>query len=83
MSARKEKKEKESVKNLRLGMELLSAHNFFGSYHVTKNQCGRNELGRKTAIVTRGDRQGYWQNVELDINEDVLLSPVEWIYLIK
>ena len=77
MSARKEKKEKEkeSVKNLRLGMELLSAHNFFGSYHVAKNTYGKKALGRKTAIVTRGDRRGYSQCVELDINEDMLLSP--------
>ncbi len=84
MSARKEKKEKEkeSVKNLRLGMELLSAHNFFGSYHVAKNTYGKKALGRKTAIVTRGDRRGYSQCVELDINEDMLLSPQEWAYLL-
>ena len=84
MSRNKEKKEneKESVRNLQLGIELLSDHNFFGSYHVPLCHCRKAELGRKTAIVASASHRGSRQIVILKVNEDIILAPAEWAYLL-
>lgn len=63
-------------------MELLSEHNFFGSYHLSIRRYGKAELGRKTAVETRSPGQRYRQNVTLEVNEDIILTPPEWAYLL-
>ena len=69
------KAEKKSLINLQEGMEIIDCHSLFGRLGGWICPVKRDVLGKQTAsVVTAGGR--------IYVNEDLLLSPEEWAYLI-
>ncbi len=69
------KAEKKSLINLQEGMEIIDCHSLFGRLGGWICPVKKDMLGKQTAsVVTAGGR--------IYVNEDLLLSPEEWAYII-
>ena len=69
------KAEKKSLINLQEGMEIIDRHSLFGRLGGWICPVKKDVLGKQTAsVVTAGGR--------IYVNEDLLLSPEEWAYII-
>ena len=69
------KAEKKSLINLQEGMEIIDRHSLFGRLDGWICPVKKDVLGKQTAsVVTAGGR--------IYVNEDLLLSPEEWVYII-
>lgn len=75
-TAKKKTQKEINRDNLLAGMALIHSHPLFGQcYHVKTRVCNRNSLGVTTMCVV--DAGGY-----LYLNEDFVLSPKQWAYVI-
>lgn len=72
---KKEEKIKLSEKYQNEGLQLYWKHPIFRHLSTCKNWLTKKEMGKSTAVIVHGN--GY-----IDLNEDVLLEPEEWFYLL-
>ena len=71
----KQKTEKKSLINLQEGIGMIDRHSLFGRLGGWVCPVKKDALGKQTASVVTAEGRIY-------VNEDLLLSPEEWVYIL-